>query len=234
MPENFREMGDGRVLVRSDKGFVPLVIPEGFTEHEFRIAIASVATYWRIHSKLPSMTEVAKSTSALTAKRFGEISMTKEFIAGCQYRGVEWEERDGLSLEQQSVLLMLQDYTDRRAIGTKLREMAVPVSRYQNWLKNPLFRKAVNDNAESVLAEAVAPALTALAGNAAAGNTRDIEILLAMTGRWNPAQMQLEDARAVVLSMVEAIIKHVPDVTVREAIMADVSMTAATLAAIDR
>ena len=103
------------------------------------------------------------------------------------------------------------------------------MARYQAWLKHPLFRKAVNDNAEMALQEAVAPALTALAGKAAAGEDRAIEKVLEISGRWNPSQQSVEDARTVVMSLVEAIIKHVKDEDVKKAIMSEVSFKADTL-----
>ena len=109
----------------------------------------------------------------------------------------------------------------------------MPMARYQAWLKHPLFRKAVNDNAEMALQEAVAPALTALAGKAAAGEDRAIEKVLEISGRWNPNAQSVEDARIVVMALVEAVIKHVKDPEVKKAIMSEVSLKAVTLEALD-
>jgi hypothetical protein len=53
-----------------------------------------------------------------------------------------------------------------------------------------------------------------------------------MTGEWNPAQQNLDDAKTIILKIVEAIIRHVKDASVREAILADVSMYAGTLSAV--
>jgi hypothetical protein len=130
-------------------------------------------------------------------------------------------------------LIKLQDFTDRRSLGVKLRELGVPMARYQAWLKHPLFRKAMNDAAENVLSEAVAPALLALSGKAAAGEDRAIEKLLEISGRWNPNAQSVEDARVVVMTLLEAIIKHVPDADVRKAIMSEVSLAAGTLEALN-
>jgi len=107
------------------------------------------------------------------------------------------------------------------------------MARYQAWLKHPLFRKAVNDASESVLQEAIAPALTALAGKAAAGEDRAIDKVLEISGRWNPNAQSVEDARIVVMALVEAVIKHVKDPEVKKAIMSEVSLKAVTLEALD-
>jgi hypothetical protein len=53
-----------------------------------------------------------------------------------------------------------------------------------------------------------------------------------MTGEWNPQQQHLEDARTIILKVVEAIITHVKDVKTREAILSDVSMYAGTMSTI--
>jgi hypothetical protein len=59
-------------------------------------------------------------------------------------------------------------------------------------------------------------------------------MVFAMTGEWNPQQQHLEDARTIVLKVVEAIIRHVKDVKTREAILSDVSMYAGTLTSMNQ
>ena len=221
---------EGGIAVRDPKkGFQPVNTPVGYTDTEFRTAVAGTYTFYRQNGKLPSATELNKLHPAITAKVYGGLMLSDEFKQALAYRGIEWNDESGLSLEQQSVILMLQDFTDRRSVGVKLRELGVPMARYQAWLKHPLFRKAINDNAEMALQEAVAPALTALAGKAAAGEDRAIEKVLEISGRWNPNAQSVEDARQVVMSLVEAIIKYVKDEDVKKAIMSEVSLKADTI-----
>ena len=221
---------EGGIAVRDPKkGFKPVDTPAGFTDTEFRNTVAGAYTYYRQNGKLPSASDLHKQQPSIATKTFSAIMTTAEFEQALAYRGIEWKNNDGLSLEQQSVILMLQDFTDRRSLGVKLKEMGVPMARYQAWLRQPLFRKAVNDNAEMALQEAVAPALTALAGKAAAGEDRAIEKVLEISGRWNPNQQSVEDARQVVMALVEAVIKHVKDEDVKRAIMSEVSLKADTI-----
>jgi hypothetical protein len=225
---------EGGIAVRDPKkGFQPVNTPVGYTDKEFRMAVAGTYTFYRQEGKLPSATDLHKLHSAIDVKTYSGLMLSDEFKQALAYRGIEWNEEAGLSLEQQSVLLKLQDFTDRRSIGVKLGELGVPVARYQAWLKHPLFRKAMNDNAEALLQEAVAPALTALAGKAAAGEDRAIEKVLEISGRWNPNAQSVEDARVVVMTLVEAIIKYVPDPEVRAKIMSEVSLTAGTMKALN-
>lgn len=232
MADNFL-VGDGHISVRDRlKGFKPVNTPVGYSDTEFRNAVAAAYTFYRQAGKLPTATDLHNLHSAITAKTYGTLMLSDEFKVALSYRGIEWNEEAGLNLEQQSVLLKLQDFSDRRSLGVKLKELGVPMPRYQAWLKHPLFRKAMNTIAESVLSEAVAPALIALSGKAAAGEDRAIEKVLEISGRWNPQAQSLEDARVVVMTLLEAIIKHVKDEDIRKAIMSEVSLAAVTLEAL--
>lgn len=233
MAENFL-VAQGSVMVRDPKkGFQAVKTPDGITDEQFRNAIAAAYTFYRQTGKLPTTTDLVEIHGSIPSKTYSRLMLTDEFKQALRYRGVEWDENAGLTLEQHSVLLKLQDFTDRRSIGVKLKELGVPMPRYQAWLRQPLFRKAHNEAAEAVLQEAIAPALIALSGKAAAGEDRAIEKLLEISGRWNPNKMAAEDARVVVMTLLEAIIKHVKDEDVKRAIMSEVSLAAGTLEALN-
>lgn len=232
MASNF-EVGDGTLLVRPLKGaFKPVPTPEGFTDLAFRNAVATCYTLYRRTGKLPSVTEMHASWGVIPVKTYSALIVTPEWAEALRYRGIEWDEKAGLSLEQRSVLLKLADVGDRRSLGVKLREMGVPMARYQAWLKHPHFRELVNSAAEQVLEEAIAPSLTAFATAAAAGDLNAAKFVLEITGRWNPSQQSLEDARLIVQTLVESIIRHVPDPAIRESIMSDVALAQRTYQAI--
>lgn len=221
---------EGAVLVRdATRGFRPVTTPSCVTDEEFRNAIASAYTVYRLEGRLPSADDLYKMHPKILLRRYSELMLTDEFKTALRYRGVEWDEDAGLNLEQQHVLLKLQDYTDRRSLGVKLKELGVPMPRFQAWLRQPLFAKHYREVSEMALQEAVAPALTALAGKAAAGEDRAIEKVLEISGRWNPNAMAVENARVVVTAMVEAVVKHVKDPEVRQAIMSEVSLAAGTM-----
>lgn len=225
MPSYFDTAEDGGIVVRSVKdGFRRVSTPSGFSDLAFRNAVAAAYTLYRANGKLPSVTELHAAWPAIPTKTYAELITTDEWKAALSYRGVEWDETAGLSLEQRSVLLKLADIGDRRSLGVKLRELGVPMARYQAWLKQPLFRQLTNQAAEQVLEEAIAPALTAFASAAASGDLNAATKVLEITGRWNPNQQSLEDARMVVQALVESIIKHVHDPEIRASIMSDVAL----------
>ena len=130
------------------------------------------------------------------------------------------------------MLLKLADPFDRRGLAAKLRDLSVPMARFQAWIKQPLFSELLNQQTKQNYSEALPAIRQRLIGNAEAGDQRAIELVFAMTGEWNPQQQHLDDAKTIILKIVEAIIKHVKDRDVREAILADVSMYAGTISAV--
>ena len=159
---------------------------------------------------------------------------TLEFREALHHRGIQWDAKDGSSMEQQTVLLKLSDPFDRRGLASKLKDLGVPMPRFQAWLKQPLYNELYNQHTKANYEEALPAIRQRLIGNAEAGDQRAIELVFAMTGEWNPQQQHLEDARTIVLKVVEAIIKHVKDVKTREAILSDVSLYAGTLSSMNQ
>lgn len=232
MPSNF-EVGDGQILVRPLKGaFKPVPTPEGITPEQFRNAVAACYTFYRRTGKLPSASELHATWAPISTKTYSALMLTDEWKQALEYRGIQWDEKAGFSLEQRSALIMLADVSDRRSLGTKLKELGIPMARYQAWLKQPLFREAVNSAAEQVLEEAIAPSLLAYSAAANSGDLNAARFVLEVTGRWNPNQQSLEDARTLVRTLVESIIKNVKDPEVRESIMSDVALARTTYQAL--
>jgi hypothetical protein len=120
------------------------------------------------------------------------------------------------------LLLKLLDITDQRTLGAKLKDLNIPMARYQAWLQHPLFKQSLLRRTEEQFKDAVPLALNRLVINADHGDERAIEKILEITGRWNPAQQQIEDVKNVVVSVIEAVVRNVQDPKLRQAIMDDV------------
>lgn len=229
------EQFEGGVAVHLPDGTTKnIATPEGFTDTAFRGTLAAFHTAYLRHGMLPSVDDVHKLWPKLTKKVISGIFGTLEFREALHHRGIQWDPKDGLSMEQQTVLLKLSDPFDRRGLASKLKDLGVPMARFQAWLKQPLYNELYNQHTKANYAEALPAIRQRLIGNAEAGDQRAIELVFAMTGEWNPQQQHLEDARTIVLKVVEAIIKHVKDVKTREAILSDVSMYAGTLTSMNQ
>lgn len=223
MTDNFELVSSG-IRVRSTKGnrISRVNTPVGFTDLAFRNVVAAFDTAYRTLGKLPDVDEVAKLYPSAPKKTISSIMMTDEFKDALSYRGIEWNSDSGLSMEQQMVLLKLSDFTDRRTLFTRLKEMGVPFARYQAWQRQPLFSQAELKLAENNMASSKAMLVNGLLGNAEGGDQRAIELAMKITGYWNPDQQQLEDAKTVVLRVIEAVLKNVTDPKMREAVLLDI------------
>lgn len=225
------EQFEGGIAVHLPNGDIKhIATPEGFTDSAFRGTLAAFHTAFLRNGKIPSVDEIHELWPRLSKKVISGILGTLEFREALHHRGIQWDAKDGLSMEQQTVLLKLADPFDRRGLASKLKDLGVPMPRFQAWMKQPLFSELFNKQTKDNYVEALPAIRQRLIGNAEAGDQRAIELVFAMTGEWNPNQQHLEDARTIVLKVVEAIIRHVKDAKTREAILSDVSMYAGTLA----
>jgi hypothetical protein len=216
------QIGDGTLSVRDQSGaYQRIETPQGYTDYVFRNVVAAIDTHFRLYGSLPSVTDVQKVFPSATVKTISGLFVTAELERALEYRGVSWKSDSGLSMEQQLVLLKLTDPTDRRTTNVKLKELGVPMARYQAWLKHPLFAEHFKQRTEDLFSSAVPVALQKLLGNVEAGDQRAIEKVLEITGRYDPANKQIEDVRSLVTRLVEVVIKHVPEKERRAAIMSD-------------
>ena len=232
MEENVIDLEESIIVRDPDGRFKPVQPPEGFTPLAFRNAVAAYDTAYRTLGKQPTVDEVHIIWPKIPKITYSMLFLTEEFRRALLYRGIEFNHETGLTIEQSMALLKLTDPTDRRMTNTKLKDLGIPMARYQAWMKQPLFIGSYKTQSEAGLKEAVPMVLTKLVGNAETGDQRAIEKVLEITGRWNPAAQQVDDARTVVLAIVESVIKHVQDAEIRKEIMADVALYAGTLGAI--
>ncbi len=229
------EQFEGGVAVHLPDGTTKNIpTPDGYTDTAFRGTLAAFHTAYLRNGHIPSVDDIHQLWPKLSKKIISSLMGTLEFKSALHHRGIQWDPKDGLSMEQQTVLLKLSDPFDRRGLASKLKDLGVPMPRFQAWLKQPLYNELYNQHTKANYEEALPAIRQRLIGNAEAGDQRAIELVFAMTGEWNPNQQHLEDARTIVLKVVEAIIRHVKDVKTREAILSDVSLYAGTLSSINQ
>jgi hypothetical protein len=219
--DNF-ELGDGTVKVRDADGSInPVRTPDGFTDLVFRTILAAADTLFRLNGKFPSVSEIIKIAPKVSSSTVSALLQTDSFEEALQYRGVTRDVDAGLSMEQQSALLILTDPHDNRTTAQKMKAMHVPMPRYQAWMKQPLFSSMYRKRMEDQFGEeGISVALRAILSGAEKGDVNSAMKLLEITGRYNPAQQQLEDVKVILVRMMEAIIKHA-DKDTRIAILAD-------------
>lgn len=231
MTENFVE-DDGAVRVQGKPGvYRSISVPVGFREDTFRDALACVYSLWMRDGRFPTVEECARYFPAIPTSTYGGLFETPEFKEALEYRGVAFDPKMGLTAQQLNVLLALDDPSDRRSIGAKLAALGVPMARYKAWLKNPNFT-AERDRQTKENWDAMLPELrNTVMSEALAGNTKMMELWLAKTGEYNPANEATQDAMQIVQVVVDAVVSRVKDVEVRRAILADVEAAIVGLSA---
>ena len=220
--DEIEQVRGGIKVMTPDKGFKRVDTPPGFTDLVFRNAVASVYTFWMAQGRLPSAEDVHSAWPKIPLLTYSALFQTEAFRQALEYRGVSWIEGAGLSLEQQMALTILSNPMDSRLLKVKLAELGVPQPRYQAWLKQPLFKAALEQRTRALYADFLPEVRNTLVSKAIAGDNKSIETVLAVSGEWNPQERAIQDARTVVLKVMEAVIRNVPDPEQRRAIMADI------------
>lgn len=205
-----------------DRGAVqPIARPGRFSEDLWRRALTVYQLYWDREGVCPTPEQAHASWDRIKLTSYQELSLEPEFQRALELRGIELDPTKSLSDLQVMVLMKLTDPGDTRTIRAKLRDLGVSWPRYQGWLNNPVFVREKRDRTERTFADVTDLALTKLYKNVDAGDQRAIEFAMEVTGRYNRQQIAVQDARIVVQTIVEAVIKNVPDAKVRDAILSD-------------
>lgn len=228
------EIHPGGISVQdSDRRFRKVATPEGVTDLMFRNAVSAFDSAFRLNGTQPTVDEVHRFYPKITKATYAKIFLTEEFKLALTYRGINWEPSAGLSMEQSLAIMKMTDWSDRRSTKAKLGEMGIPFGRWQAWQKNPLFKELYSRQTSDNLVEAIPVAENALIAKAESSDVQAIKFLFEVTGRYNPAAQAVEDARTVVMAVLEAVIKHT-DPKTREAILSEVRTTTATMSLVPK
>lgn len=219
---DYLEIESGRITVRDTSGGIhPIATPAGVSDLAFRNAVAVVVTYYLNNGALPTVDQMHDSWNRIPASTYAKIVVEPEFRQALSYRGIEWDGSSGLTLEQRNVLIALSDPTDRASLGSKLKRFKVPYSTYQAWMRQPHFAEARRQQAEHNMSDAVPLFLDTVVSKADQGDLSAVKLGLEISGRYNPQQQQIQDAKAIVQALAESVVRHVKDPDVRSAILAD-------------
>lgn len=182
-------------------------VPRGFDVTVFRHIIAAIDMLYRRNGVIPTEDEV-QATWTFPGKSVQRAFLTSELREALALRGIAWDERAGLTQEQLNAILLLQNPSDMRSTEAKLTGIGVSMSKYRAWMRNKVFKAEMDRSAEANLGDSVQMALNKLIANAEAGDNRAIEKILEISGRWNPQQQEVQNARQVLTIFIEALQKY--------------------------
>lgn len=213
-----------QVVGRADGAVRPIAVPEGVTKGVFHRVVAAYDALFRSTGTLPDAAAVRKLLPTTKKGAISKVLATEEFAAAMKLRGVGFVAEQGLSPQQSATLNMLENFGDSRTLSTKLKDVGVSRTQFNAWLKDPLFRDLYERRIESHFKDAHLMALSTIISNAEGGDQRAAEKVLEINGRYAPQNAELQNARAVVQQLVEAIQRHVKDEEIVRAIIDDVSL----------
>lgn len=224
------ELEDGDVAVIAEDGRVKRSpVPVGVDPLTFRDILAAVDVLYRRNGIFPDVEEVFKSWPRITKRTYSQVYAMSEFKQALDARGISMEPSLGLTAEQSTAILLLAN-PDGRALTTKLKQLGISQAKYHAWMRQPLFAEAVRERSEQNIGDAIPVALNQLIANADKGDQRAVMDLLEVTGRYNPKQIEVQNARQVVLTMVEAVLKHVSSKEEKTAILGELENAMTTMA----
>lgn len=203
---------EGRELViKQDGRVLRSPVPDGFAPAMFRHIVAAADLLYRKHGKVPNINELMSSWEGFDKKTLGQALASPEYKAALKLRGIDFDLKQGLTAEQLYAIQLLQDPSDRRTVKARLEPVGVSMGKYRAWMRNPAFSAAMREQSEQNLGDAVNVAMNRLIGAADAGEAWAIQKVLEISGRYNPAAQEQQNARTVVMVLMEVLQAKVKD-----------------------
>lgn len=142
-----------------------------------------------------------------------ELLSNEKFARILEERGVIDDESPvGMTERQMQTLALLTNFTDKRAIQTKLRSIGVPDWEFQQWLGgNSRFKRLYRKFSEQLFDEAQPAVNVALSTLAVEGDLRAIKYFNEISGRWDPNSKQVMDVQALLRGIMEILTSTITD-----------------------
>lgn len=181
-----------------------------------RYAMPWFETYWHAHSRYPSNEEIMDRFGC-TLTQVQELNRHRFWLDSLDRRGIQ---RPGtgaeLSDKQIAAIALITNFNILEPLPIKLASIGVTEQELDGWYKNPVFKQALTNRADSVLDNVSVDADVELARAIKRGDFRAIKFYFEITGK---AQSQeAVDVRRTMQILVEAVQKHVKDQDTLDAI----------------
>lgn len=196
----------------------PQVIPLSLKE----LAVVDYCEeYWHTYSKFPPVGTLEAEFAQLSIK---QLLLHPTFRLSMKNRGIilpETKSPNRLSKEQLAAAIKFLDLHDKRALGTKLKEVGVTTTQWYAWMKDPVFKDFVLESSSKDFEDALHEAQHGLRQAIDRGETNAIKFYYEVTNRYNSQTGQVGNIKVVLAQVLEAIQRHVKDPEVIRAIGQD-------------
>lgn len=139
-----------------------------------------------------------------------KLLVDESFRAALRYRGVDDVGGSFLTQEMEAALLIVMDPHDGRTMAQKLKAAGINNTKYQAFMRNPTFKRLVNEQSEFLLAN-THEALVGLAKKVGEGDLNAIKFQLEVNKRYNPRSEALMGQQEFLGNIVEIIIRNVTE-----------------------
>jgi hypothetical protein len=209
-------------IVPVQRGLVPYwpAKNNNFGPKFVRYAMGWFEMYWHENRRYPSNEEIMDRFGA-SLQQVQTLNRHRFWLESLDRRGIE---RPGCGLElsdkQVAAIAMITNFNILEPLPIKLASIGVTEEELDGWYKNPLFKRALQNRADSVLDNVSIDADVELARAIKKGDFRAIKFYFEITGKAN--SQEVVDVRRAMQVLIEAVQKHVKDPEVLEAIATEV------------
>lgn len=210
-----RARARGRVVSMAAKR---LELPKGKIGPSFtRKILPWVENFWHQHKRYPTDTELSNQFG-FDADDLVRLRGSKFYNECLKSRGMSQVETF-FTEKQIAALALITNFSDRRPVDAKLAGIGVTPEMYQGWMSNPAFKRELQSRADDILDNVYPEAQAALAKKVSQGDVSALKFYYEITGRASsPEAINLKMAMA---KMMEAVMKHVKDPAVLQAIASE-------------
>lgn len=183
-------------------------IPEGVSPEFFKDSLAGAYMSYLLDGQV--------TVDGITQRTGRQEHATRKLLAAPEFqeamkaRGIVAAGSSGLTSEQDYALQIILDPYDNLPMRRKLEKAKVSNSKFQAWMKNPLFSAHVDRMAEQITANS-STALIQLANKVGEGDMTAIKYQLELNGRYAPGEQRTIDVMVIMQQMMEVIARNITD-----------------------
>lgn len=188
---------------------------------------------WYLHGSLPTRETCVKA--GFGGVIFDKALKNQAFKDALERRGITvTREAHVLTPEQLNTANIMLDLRDNRSQKKKLQECGVTTSKWEGWLRDPVFQNYLRQRAENLLGDNLHESHLALLDRVRSGDIGAIKYFNEITGRYVPASKDSVDVNGILMRVLEIIQIHVKDGDTLSAIAGDFMQLASAAGIQDR
>lgn len=175
--------------------------------------VTFVEKHWHQHMRFPSAVISSKELK-VSINQIDEYNQSDIVKSMFDNRGIEIDavNRSVLTEAQLAAANCYLDITDRRPIHQKLNDLGIANIKFQGWLRNPNFKKYIQERAEELFDDAMPFAHRQLVQKVMDGDIKALRLFYEISGRYTGTQsVEQQNIALAMQRLIEAIQMEVSD-----------------------